>query len=111
MAYGDVNYEWVVSGSTAASADTAHALFGAYGGLSLLHESEVVHLQVRGKTFSLNVAPDNTVTNDDGLEVGTTAWEDLPPMRIGAASGFHFANATIGSDAGAMWVVWKRKSL
>lgn len=110
MAYGDVNYEWVQGGSTGASADTAHGLFGAYGGLSDLRNSEVVHVQLRGITNDFRVGPDNTVTNDTGLLV-TTSWFDLPPMRVGAASQFHFANDTLGTNASPMWVVWKRKPL
>lgn len=111
MAYGDANYVWVNSGSTGASADTAHGLFGIYGGLSSLHESEVLHVQVQGITNSLKVGPDNTLTNDTGFKVGTTAWEDLPPMRTGAASGFHFINETAGTDTSPMWVIWRRKPL
>lgn len=111
MAYGDPSYEYVNSGSTGASANTAHGLFGAYQGLSSLHESDVVHVQVQGVTNALRVAPNNAVTNDNGLKVGTTAWEDVPPLRIGAASQLHFANDTLGSNASPMWVVWKRLPL
>ena len=46
MAYGDVNYALISSASTGASADTAHLLFGAYEGLSLLNNDEILHIQL-----------------------------------------------------------------
>ena len=110
MAYGDVNYEWVNAGSSGASANTAHGLFGAYSGLSLLHESEVIHVQVQAITNDLRIGPDSTVTNNTGMLI-TTSWFDLPPMRVGAASQFHFVNDTLGTNASPMWVAWKRKPL
>ena len=94
MAYGDVNYEWINSGSTGASADTAHLLFGNYQGLSDLHQSEVAHVMLQGITNDFNVGLDNTVTNNIGYKIGATSWFDLAPMRVGKASGLHIANTT-----------------
>lgn len=110
MAYGDIHYEWVNAGSTGASADTAHGLFGLYGGLSDLNDAEVIHIQLQGISNDFKIGPDNTITNDTGFKVSTD-WIDLPPMRVGSASQFHFANNTLGTNASPMWVAWKRKPI
>ena len=111
MAYGDVSYSWVNSGSTAASANTGHRLFGAYNGLSNLNSLEVVHVQLLAITNDFRVGPAGSVTNNSGFKVLTSAWSDLPPITAGAVDGFHFTNDTLGSNASPAWVVWRRNPL
>ena len=109
MAYGDVNYNLVSSGSTGASADTAHLLFGSYGGLSNLNNDEILHIQLWASD-NARVSDSNAVTNDNGVKVESSVF-DLPPIRAGTASQLHFANETIGTDANMSWIIWRRLPL
>jgi len=109
MAYGDVNYTIVSSGSTGASANTGHLLFGTYGGLSLLNNDEILHIQLWSAN-NARVAGTNAVTNNSGVKIDSSVF-DLPPIRSGTASGFHFANETIGANASMSWIAWRRNSL
>ena len=109
MAYGDVNYSIVNSGSTGASANTAHLLFGIYGGLSDINNSESVNIQLWSSN-NARLGGDNTVTNDNGLKIDSNV-ADLPPIRAGTASTLHFANETLGTNASVSWFIWNRKPL
>ena len=111
MAYGDIYYSWLKSGSTAASAQGAHLLFGNYEGLSDLNNDDVVHIRLKsvgGNDY--NVGPDAA---NVGEVLGETVYADasgfdLPPMRAGDASRVFFANLVAGTNASAGWSVWKR---
>jgi hypothetical protein len=112
MAYGDTHFEWVGSGSTATSANTAHGFFGAYGGLSDLNAAEVIHVQACASVYEYRLAPSAVITNNTGYKVSpTSSWNDIPPMRASNANAFQFMNEISGSNASAMWVVWRRASL
>lgn len=108
--YGDTNYQWVQSGSTTASAATAHGLFGAYNGLSLLNTNDVLHVQVMAITNNFELL--KTVTPSTGFLFQTSAsyYYDLPPMNCNSASQMHFRNQTGASNATVMWNIWRRVS-
>lgn len=108
MAYGDVRHKWVMAGSTATSAATAHNLLGSYAGLSLLTNDDVVHIQVQSIANDMLIGPIGNVSNDIGYRITTTlSWIDLPPMRAGTASQLQMCRAG-GTNATAMWVIWSR---
>jgi hypothetical protein len=110
MAYGDTYYQLLASGSTATSANTAHRLFGLYGGLSDLNAKDVVHIQATALSGnSFRVGATNTLTNNNGLVISPSAsLYDLPPIQAGTASGFHVVNDGAGGNASISWVVWRR---
>lgn len=110
MAYGDIAYEWFSSGSTGASADTVHNLFGNYQGLSSLNSNEAVFVQLQSIDNDFRVGPAGEVTNNTGLKI-TTTWFDLPPLRAATASGLQFVNDQTATNASPMWVVWRRSPL
>jgi hypothetical protein len=110
MAYGDTFYELLASGSTATSANTAHRLFGLYGGLSTLNAKDVVHVQVTALSGnSFRVGATNALTNNSGVPLYPSgSLYDLPPIQAGTASGFHVVNDGAGGNASMSWVVWRR---
>ena len=110
MAYGDKNFVYVLSGSMATSASTAHNLFGSYQGLSLLGNEEAVFIQVFASAADIRLSADpaTSATNNTGLRLTTAGSNyDLPPMRVGDAS--RITIAIEGSNnASPMWTVWRR---
>jgi hypothetical protein len=112
MAYGDINYEWIASGSTATSADTASNLFGVYQGLSDLNNAEAVHIQLQCEGSTLRFAPSAVITNNTGFKLSPTAsWIDLPPMRANNANELQIINHLAGNNASVNWVIWRRVPL
>src|SRR3990167_2562827 len=112
MAYGDPNYNFVVAGSTGASAATAHNLYGTYGGLSQLNAKEVLLIQIGASVGDLNLSPGpaTPATNNIGLTVFTSdPILSLPPMLISDASQITFANLST-TNATANWAIWRRNS-
>ena len=112
--YGDSKYQWLFSGSTAASADdTAKTLFGGYGGLSSLNEDEVVFLEVRAITNSLRIFPtvSSSATQFGYLHTAGShaAYDSYPGLRVGDASQLGFANHTATADGTLYWQLWRRK--
>lgn len=109
---GDPTYKFHASGSTAASADTAHALLGSYEGLSQLNDEEALHLQIFASSQNLKVYPSEAASpSHHGFRMvsGESYYVDLPPMRVGDASQLVFANDTSGNNAHVKWVVWFRQ--
>ena len=107
--YGDDHFILIKSGSTAASADTAHLFFGSYGGLSDLNNGEVLHIQTMPVGGEARIGDDNTVSNDIGYAVFPTAsYVDLPAIRVGLASRLHFVNKLTGTDVTVDWTIWRR---
>jgi len=105
MAYGGVYFELFASGSTATSAATAHSLFGANGGLSLLNHQDVVFIQIVPTGADARVW-NSTVTNGTGLRLSDAGSVfDLPPMRVGSASTLHFTRDA-GANTTLYWTVW-----
>ena len=112
MAYGDVSYNIIKSGSTATSANTVHNFFGVYGGLSDINNSEVMHVQVMSDGNEFRIGAPGNVSNNIGQKIFPAAsYVDLPPMRVGTASLLQFANANSGSNASANWMIWNRLPL
>ena len=110
-AYGDKNFAYVISGSTATSAATAHNLFGLYQGLSLLGQDEAVFIQVFASAADIRLSGDPTTsaTNNTGLRLTTAGSNyDLPPMRVGDASQISFAREA-SNNASPIWTVWRRR--
>ena len=100
-----------MAGSTATAAAGAHNLFGAYSGLSLLNNDEVVFLQIAATGADMRVAgdPDVPATNNVGIRITIAASNyDLPPMRVGDASQLTFAREA-GTNATANYTVWFRR--
>jgi hypothetical protein len=109
--YGDPSYKLVASGSTAASANTAHSLFGAYQGLSLLiHEDDSIFIMLDAQTNDVRIG-DSTVSNNRGVPILGSANEvqALPAMRMRYASQLHFANKTLGANGIINWNIWHRE--
>lgn len=114
MALGDTNYRWVNSGSTITSSNAAHNLFGAYGGLSLLNASDVVHVQLHASKNDIYLLPtDEASANQLGQKfvADLDFYQDLPPMKVSNASQLTMRNYASGNDAECAWVVWLRYSL
>jgi hypothetical protein len=106
--YGDTKFEWVASGSTTASAATAHALFGVYNGLSLLNPSDVLLVSVLPATNDAEILP--SVTLSPGMLVSTSQslYQPLMPMSALATRNLHFRNSVGASNSTLRWVVWRR---
>ena len=105
--YGDTKYEWVKSGSTAASAATAHLLFGAYNGLSLLNDDDVLNVQILAQNNPMELLP--TVALSPGFPYfasGSTI-HDLPAQSVKDVEELHFRNFTILNTT-VYWNIWRR---
>lgn len=108
--YGDTRYEFVQSGSTTASAATAHGLFGTYNGLSLLNQNDVLHVQILPLTNNLEILKSSALGTGMLFTTDLKSYYDLPPMSVSSASVIHFRNQTGASNATARWSVWRRVS-
>jgi len=106
--YGDTNYQWVQSGSTTASAATAHGLFGAYNGLSLLNANDVLRLQVLPVTNSAEILPSVTLSPGMLISTSQSLYQDLPPMTVSNVQNLHFRNNVGASNSTVKWVIWRR---
>ena len=107
MSMGDTSYKLVTAGSFATSAVATQLLFGSYGGLSLLNQDEVVHIQIHVSGLELRIG-DSTTTNNIGLKISAAAsLVDLRSMRAAEASGLFVARAT-GDNASYNWTIWRR---
>ena len=107
MAMGAISYDWITSGSTATSAAGQRDFFGVYNGLSLLNQDDVVIVQIQASVNDLRVGP-KTLTNNTGIPIGAYAsLIDLPPMRVGLASGLQIAREG-SADASMAWVAWRQ---
>lgn len=107
----DTSYSLLVSGSTVASANTLHRLYGVYDGLSDLNSDQVVHLQLQASGADLRLTPTNaSVVTDYGiwLKANTNAYIDLPAQKISAASELHFRNHVAGNNVVVRWALWQR---
>ena len=112
MAYGDINYQWLYSGSVVASANTAHGLFGTYNGMSNLNANEVLHVQIQASGADLMLYPNVSASAyQDGqwMKQDIDVYLDIPPMRVRDASQLHFRNLTADDNAVARWVCWAKK--
>lgn len=105
--YGDTRYEWVKSGSTTASAATAHLLLGTYNGLSLLNAEETLGVQVLAITNSFDLLKDATLVPGFYCSTSAIIYQDIPPMKRGDVSNLHFRNSAAG-NATARWQIWRR---
>lgn len=113
MAFGDMSYKWLFSGSVTASANTLHNMFGLYNGLSKLNADAVVHLQLQASGADLVLYP---TVGADANQAGQwfkqdiDVYQDLPPLRVSDASQFSFQNLTAGDHAVVRWILWVRRS-
>ena len=100
-------YEFLASGSVAASADTAHSLYGNFDGLSDLGSWQVVHVSIQPSANNLALFP-QVETNGRGWRMvsGNDYYIDLPAMTRDNASRLHFLNETSGSNAVVNWMIW-----
>lgn len=96
------------SGSTTASANTLHGLFGTYTGLSLLASSAIVNLELKARTNAARVKIGAGDTNY-GVHLSTSSvdYTKIKPMLVSNASALHFLNDVAGSNATINWVVYK----
>lgn len=106
--YGDTRYEWVMSGSTTASAATAHSLFGTYNGLSALNANDTLHIQILPSTNNLELLNSSALTPGILFSTAQVSYYDMPPLRMASASSMHFRNQTGASNASVRWNVWRR---
>lgn len=106
--YGDTKFEWVASGSTTASAATAHSLFGAYNGLSLLNPSDVLLVSVFPVTNSAEILPSAVLSPGMTVSTSQSLYQPLMPMSALATRNLHFRNSVGASNSTMRWVVWRR---
>ena len=116
--YGDSRFDFYSAGSNATATSGVEGFFGAYSGLSLLHNEEVVHLQISASVNEFFLGPLGRVASDSGYKVYPgLSIIDLPPMRVGTASLLEI-NRAVGlgetaSDFNASfnYVIWRRSDL
>lgn len=109
--YGETNWEIYHSGSTATSADTAHNLFGLYGGLSLLSASDVVSVGVSAKTNTVLIYSGlaaSSTTYGMFISPSTITYEKFNPMTVNRARNLHFKNLTNGANGTVVYAIWHR---
>lgn len=103
------SYTILASGSTAASADTAHSLFGNYGGLSGIGTSVVLYVETLAQSNDAVLFPSvNKTGRGTVLSASTVSYKELKPMQRTAASALHFANKTASNNATVNWFVYRR---
>ncbi len=104
---GDTAYQIYTASSWATSGAANQLLFGNYGGLSSINQSEVVLTQLQVSGLELRIG-NSTTTNNVGLMVSAAASVfDLLPMRAGDASGLFAARVT-SDNASYLWTIWRR---
>lgn len=109
--YGDIHYELVSSGSTAASANTAHLLFGSFTGLSNLNNNEVINVILQSEGGDARIGLPGSISNNLGVPVYAAASGfEWPPMRVGTASQLLFANKELGTNVTISWNIFRRDS-
>lgn len=122
--YGSNRFQIVMTGSTATGASGLHNLYGAYSGLSLLNNEDVIHLQIAASVNEFMIGPSGNnagitaglISNNIGFKVYPgLSWIDIPPTRAGTASLMQFVrpsgDAASFANASAHWVIWVRPSL
>ena len=119
MAYGEPRYAFLSAGSTATGASGLHNFFGAYSGLSLVNNDEVIHLHIAAGTTDFKIGPSannagipaGLISNDVGYKIyAGSSWISLPPLRAGIASLIQFVrpsgDAASFGNASANWVIF-----
>jgi hypothetical protein len=111
MSKGDVSFTFITAGSSSASTTVAYPLLGIYNGLSQLNEDEVVHIQITsGGSNEFFIGTTGNVSNNIGYKIyPSLSTVDLPPMRVGQASGLLVSRAVSGVDPVYTFVVWARR--
>lgn len=103
------SYTIVASGSTAASADTLHSVFGSYNGLSDIGASVVLDVELSVTTNGARVFPSNTAVGfGTFLSASQTTYKEMKPMQRTAASALHFLNHVAGSDSTINWFIYRK---
>jgi len=100
--------QWVKSGSTTASAATAHLLFGLYNGLSLLDQAATVSVSVMAQTNNAEILPDATLEPGFAISVSQIQYQGLPVMTVANARNLHFRNLVGASNSTVRWFVARR---
>lgn len=101
------NMEMFATGSTAASADTNHSVWGTYNGLSTLSSNIQIHIQCRASGAALRLWQNvNTLGRGFRMPEDMDYYTDLPQMTRNTASQIHFQNEAAGDNAVIDWVVW-----
>lgn len=104
---GDTSYQLVASGSTTASAATAHRLLGTYNGLSAMNQGATMILKVLPITNSLEVLSSSVLSIGYLVSTSQIGYSDLPAMRVSDIDGLHFRNST-AANASVRWSIWNR---
>lgn len=103
------SYTIVASGSTAASADTAHSLFGTYNGLSNIGSSVVLYIEALAETNAAVLFPSvNKTGRGIVLSASRVDYKELKPMQRTNASALHFANKTASNNTTVNWFVYRK---
>jgi hypothetical protein len=105
----DDSYAIVASGSIAASANTAHSLFGTYNGLSNIATSVILYGEAAAEGNDATVFS-SSAKNGRGIVLSTSAtgYTKLPSMRQSNFANLHFANKTDGSNTTVNWFIYRR---
>jgi len=103
------SYTIVASGSTAASADTAHSLFGTYNGLSNIGSSVVLYVETLAQTNDAVLFPSvNKTGRGIVLSASRVDYKELKPMQRTNASALHFANKTASNNTTVNWFIYRK---
>ena len=113
--YGDPRFEFVASGSNATNSSGIEGFYGAYSGLSLINNEDVINLQISASVNEFFVGPSGagSVGQGTGYKIYPgLSTIDFPPMRSGTASLMRVnriqGNAASAFNTSYNWVVWRR---
>jgi hypothetical protein len=103
------SYTILSSGSTAASAETAHSLFGNYGGLSDVAASVVLYTEVLAQSNDALLYPSvSTAGRGVVLSASQTDYKELKPMQRTNASALHIRNKTAANNTTVNWFIYRK---
>jgi hypothetical protein len=103
------SYTILASGSTAASAETMHSLYGTYDGLSGIGTSVVLYVEALAQTNDAVLFPSVTrAGRGTVLSASAVSYKELKPMQRTNASALHFANKTAANNATVNWFIYRR---
>lgn len=106
--YGDNNYRLISSGSTGASANTAHKLVNF--SFDNYNDGHVCFLSVMPVANNFRLFDNISASNGVGIRMmsGGSMYFDMPPMKVSQIRNLHFKNETDGNNAEAYWSLWSR---
>lgn len=106
----DLQYRLLFAGQTEASADTAHSVYGGYGGLSDLGADDDLYVEVMGsKNNAVLLATNGAAGFGRMLSSSMVDYALLPHTDVASASELHFKNQVAGSNSVVNYAIWLKK--